>query len=69
MQKRVRMQGDNSGEQTERGQTASDIGKLLPGSSGEVVFWMCHLGWCSGIRFTALEKPSINFLRSLDPLT
>ena len=65
MQKKVRMQGDNLGEQTERGQTASDIGSLLPGSSGEVVFWMCHLGWCSGVKFMALAKPSINFLRVL----
>ena len=50
----------------ERGQPASDIGSLLPGSSGEVVSWMsCHLGWCSGIRFMAPEKLTINFLRSL----
>ena len=59
-------QGENAGEQTERGPPTSDIGSLLPGSSGEVVSWMgCHLGWCSVITFMAPEKLTINFLRSL----
>ena len=66
MQKKVRVQGENSGEQTGIGQLASDIGSLLPGSSGEVVSWVgSHLGWCSGITFMAPEKLTINFLRSL----
>ena len=60
------MQGENTGEQTERGQPASDTGSSLPRSSGEAVSWMSrHLGLYSGIRFTAPEKLSINFLRGL----
>ena len=59
MKKKARMQGENTGEQTERGQPASDTGSSLPGSSGEAVSWMSrHLGLYSGIRFTAPEKLS-----------
>ena len=66
MKKKVRMQGDNLGEQTERGQPASDFGSSPAGSSGEVISWMsCHLGQCAGISFTAPEKLTINSLRGL----
>ena len=60
------MQAENTGDQTERGPPVSAIGSSLTGSSGEVVSWMSrHLGWCSGIRFKAPKKVTINFLRSL----
>ena len=66
MKKKARMQGENTGEQTERGQPTSDFGSSLAGSSGEVISWIsCHLGRCAGIRFTAPEKLTINFLRGL----
>ena len=76
MKKKVRTQGENAGEQAERGQPISDTGSQLPGSSGEVVSWMSrHLSRCSGIRFMAPEKVTIYKLleepglRSLNPLT
>ena len=66
MKNKARMQGENIGEQSERGQPASDTGSLLPGSSGEAVSRMSrHVGLYSGIRFTAPEKLTINFLRGL----
>ena len=37
MKKKVRTQGENAGEQAERGKPVSDTGSQLPGSSGEVV--------------------------------
>ena len=58
------MQGRDSGEQTKRGQPVSDTGSLPSGSSGDVVSCeSCHLGRYSGIRFTAPEKQTGNFLR------
>lgn len=66
MKKKARTQGENTGEQTERGPPASDAGSLLPGSSGEAVSCMSrHLGQCAGIRLTAPEKLTINSLRGL----
>ena len=60
------MKGKNKGDQTERGQSASDIWSLFSGSYRELVPCVTHhLGQDSWIRFMAPEKLTENLLRVL----
>ena len=57
MEKKARTQGENTGEQTEKGPPASDAGSLLPGSSGGAVSCMSHhLGQCAGLGLQPLKN-------------